>query len=65
LKAFVIIVLGGMGSIPGAILGGYLLGLAESIGGTYLATDYKDVIAFLFLVIILSIRPNGLFSKGV
>ncbi|MFP3360381.1 branched-chain amino acid ABC transporter permease, partial [Planococcus sp. SIMBA_143] len=47
MKAFVIIIIGGMGSIPGAILGGYLLGLTESIGATYISSDYKDVIAFL------------------
>lgn len=64
MKAFVIIVLGGMGSIPGAILGGYILALAESIGGTYISTNYQDVIAFALLVMILSVRPAGLFSKG-
>ncbi|MFZ0474103.1 MAG: branched-chain amino acid ABC transporter permease, partial [Halobacillus sp.] len=63
LKAFVIIILGGMGSIPGAILGGYILGFTESLGATYISNDYKDLIAFLLLVIILSIRPKGLFSR--
>jgi branched-chain amino acid transport system permease protein len=65
MKAFVIIVLGGMGSIPGAILGGYILALAESIGGAYISTNYQDVIAFAVLVLILSIRPSGLFARGV
>jgi branched-chain amino acid transport system permease protein len=64
LKAFVIIILGGMGSIPGAILGGYILGFTESLGATYLSNDYKDIIAFVFLVIILSVKPTGLFAKG-
>lgn len=64
LKAFVIIIIGGMGSIPGAIVGGYILGFAESIGATYISSDYKDVIAFALLIIILSIKPNGLFAKG-
>jgi branched-chain amino acid transport system permease protein len=64
MKAFVIIVLGGMGSIPGAILGGYILALAESIGGAYISSNYQDVIAFALLVLILSVRPAGLFSKG-
>jgi branched-chain amino acid transport system permease protein len=63
LKAFVIIILGGMGSIPGAILGGYILGFSESLGATYVSNDYKDIIAFVLLVIILSIRPKGLFAK--
>jgi branched-chain amino acid transport system permease protein len=64
LKAFVIIILGGMGSVPGAILGGYILGFAESLGATYFSNDYKDIIAFVLLVLILSIKPTGLFAKG-
>nr|WP_263327504.1 branched-chain amino acid ABC transporter permease [Neobacillus sp. Marseille-Q6967] len=64
LKAFVIIILGGMGSVPGAILGGYILGFSESLGATYVSNDYKDIIAFVLLVIILSVKPTGLFSKG-
>lgn len=63
-KAFVIIILGGMGSFPGAIVGGLIIGLAEAFGGFYLSTDYKDLIAFVMLVAILSVRPQGLFSKG-
>ncbi|MBN8207843.1 branched-chain amino acid ABC transporter permease [Bacillus sp. NTK071] len=65
MKAFVIIIIGGMGSIPGAIIGGYMLGLTESIGATYISSDYKDVIAFLLLVVILTAKPTGLFTKGV
>lgn len=61
-KAFVIIILGGMGSIPGAIVGGLIIGMAESFGGFYVSTDYKDIIAFLLLVLILSVRPQGLFA---
>ncbi|WP_075981191.1 branched-chain amino acid ABC transporter permease [Bacillus massilinigeriensis] len=64
LKAFVIIILGGMGSIPGAIIGGYILGFSESLGATYISNDYKDIIAFVLLVIILSVKPTGLFAKG-
>jgi len=62
-KAFVIIVLGGMGSIPGAVVGAYILGLSESMGATFFPAEYKDIVAFVLLVIILSIRPNGLFAK--
>lgn len=64
MKAFVIIVIGGMGSIPGAILGGYILGIAESMGATYLSTDYKDIAAFLVLILILAVKPTGLFAEG-
>jgi branched-chain amino acid transport system permease protein len=63
-KAFVIIVLGGMGSVPGAILGGLIIGFAESFGAFYISTDYKDIIAFVLLVVILSLRPQGLFTTG-
>lgn len=65
LKAFVIIILGGMGSIPGAILGGLIIGFTEALGGFYISSDYKDVMAFVLLVVILSIKPTGLFTKGV
>lgn len=63
-KAFVIIILGGMGSVPGAIVGGLIIGFAESFGAYYISTDYKDIIAFVLLVVILSVRPQGLFTKG-
>jgi branched-chain amino acid transport system permease protein len=64
LKAFVIIILGGMGSIPGAIIGGFILGLIESIGGGYLTTDYHEILAFGVLVTVLAIKPTGLFGKA-
>ncbi len=64
MKAFVIIIVGGMGSIPGAIIGGMIIGFAEALGAFYISTDYKDIIAFALLVVILSIRPEGLFTKG-
>jgi len=63
MKAFVIVILGGLGSIPGAIVGGYILGILEAIGGGYLSAAYKDVYAFGALILILSIRPTGLFGK--
>jgi branched-chain amino acid transport system permease protein len=65
MKAFVIIILGGMGSIPGAIVGGLIIGFAEALGGYYVSSTYKDLIAFVLLVVILSIKPTGLFTKGV
>jgi branched-chain amino acid transport system permease protein len=65
MKAFIIVILGGLGSIPGAILGGYILGILEAIGGGYLSAAYKDVYAFGALILILSLRPTGLFGKEV
>jgi branched-chain amino acid transport system permease protein len=62
LKAFVIIILGGMGSIPGAIIGGYIIGLIESLGGAYLSTDYNEIIAFAILIGVLAFKPTGLFG---
>jgi branched-chain amino acid transport system permease protein len=50
-----------MGSVPGAILGGMIIGFAESFGAFYISTNLKDIIAFALLVAILSLRPQGLF----
>jgi branched-chain amino acid transport system permease protein len=61
LKAFVIVVIGGLGSIKGAIVGGYLLGIIEAMAIAYVSSAYKDVFAFAVLIIILAIRPTGLF----
>jgi branched-chain amino acid transport system permease protein len=61
LKAFVIVVIGGLGSIKGAIVGGYLLGVIEALAIAYISSAYKDVFAFAVLIIILAIRPTGLF----
>lgn len=65
LKAFVIVILGGMGSVPGAIVGGYVLALAEVMAGTYVAFAFSELIAFAVLVLVLVVRPTGLFQKGV
>jgi len=63
-KAFVITILGGMGSIVGAIVGGYILGLIEALGAMYVSVDYKDAFAFGLLVLVLTVRPQGLFGKA-
>ena len=65
LKAFVIVVLGGMGSVTGALIGGYLLALAESLGGTYVSSTYQDLIAFVVLALVFTFKPTGLFKASV
>lgn len=64
LKAFAIVVLGGMGSVTGALAGGYLLAMAETLGGTYVSADYQDLVAFLVLVLVFAFRPSGLFREA-
>ncbi|MFA7670007.1 MAG: branched-chain amino acid ABC transporter permease LivH [Burkholderiaceae bacterium] len=63
IKAFTAAVLGGIGSIPGAMLGGVLLGLAETFAAAYISSQYKDIVAFSLLVFILLFRPTGLLGK--
>ena len=63
LKAFTAAVLGGIGSIPGAMLGGLLLGTTEAMTSAYFSSEYKDVVAFSLLVLILLFRPSGLLGK--
>jgi branched-chain amino acid transport system permease protein len=63
LRAFTAAVLGGIGNIPGAMLGGVLIGLIESLGGQYLAVRWTDVIIFSILVLVLVFRPTGLLGS--
>ncbi|HEX2864590.1 MAG TPA: branched-chain amino acid ABC transporter permease [Deinococcales bacterium] len=73
LKAFTAAVLGGIGNIPGAMVGGIVLGVIEVIAGTYLpiwtngamGTEYKDIVAFAVLIVILIFKPAGLLGKAV
>jgi branched-chain amino acid transport system permease protein len=64
LKAFVITVLGGMGSVVGATLGGVLIGVAESIGGLYFGSGWKEVVVFVLFLLVLLFKPAGLFGKS-
>jgi branched-chain amino acid transport system permease protein len=63
-KCFVIVVLGGLGSVPGAIAGGLLLGVVESLGAVYVSSTYKDGIGFVLFLAVLLYRPAGLFGVG-
>jgi branched-chain amino acid transport system permease protein len=64
IKAFTAAVLGGIGSIPGAVLGGFVLGWTESLATGYVSSDYEDVFAFALLVLILIFRPSGILGKA-
>jgi len=63
LKAFCITIMGGMGNIRGAIYGGFILGVAETLGGSYLSMDYKNAIGFIIIIVILLVMPEGLFGR--
>jgi branched-chain amino acid transport system permease protein len=65
LKGFTASVVGGIGNIPGAVLGGLLIGLAEAFASVYISVTFKDAIAFVILVIVLLIKPSGLLGRAV
>ncbi|WP_114194900.1 high-affinity branched-chain amino acid ABC transporter permease LivH [Edaphovirga cremea] len=63
MKAFTAAVLGGIGSIPGAMIGGLILGVAEALTSAYLSTEYKDVVSFALLIVVLLIMPTGILGR--
>ncbi|MBR0664318.1 branched-chain amino acid ABC transporter permease [Roseomonas hellenica] len=62
LKAFAIVILGGLGNLPGAAIGGFALGYIEEFGGGYVSTEYRDAFGFLLIILVLAIRPQGLVA---
>ena len=65
LKAFAATVIGGFGSVPGAVIGAVFLGLVEIFGAAYVSTDYKDAFAFVILIAVLLFRPEGFFGEKI
>lgn len=65
LKAFTATILGGIGNIPGAMIGGLILGILEMLGSTYVSTAYKDVFVFIVLILVLIFRPTGILGEKV
>ncbi|MEQ4585191.1 MAG: high-affinity branched-chain amino acid ABC transporter permease LivH, partial [Pantoea agglomerans] len=63
MKAFTAAVLGGIGSIPGAMIGGLVLGIAEALTSAYLSTEYKDVVSFALLIVVLLVMPTGILGR--
>lgn len=65
LKGFIAAIVGGMGSVAGAGLGGFLIGMTEALGGAYISFDYKEVILFSVLLLVLLIRPSGILGHSI
>jgi branched-chain amino acid transport system permease protein len=64
LKAFAIVILGGLGSITGATIGGFILAFVEELGAGYVSSGYRDAMGFLLIIIVLLFRPTGLFARA-
>ena len=63
-KGFAVLILGGLGSFPGAVIGGIVLGITESLAAGFISSAYKDVIAFVVMIVVLLVRPQGLLGKA-
>lgn len=63
-KAFAIVILGGLGNITGAVIGGFILALAEELGAGYISSGYRDAMGFLIIIAVLIFRPTGLFPRA-
>jgi branched-chain amino acid transport system permease protein len=63
-KAFAIVILGGLGNITGAVIGGFILALAEELGAGYVSSGYRDAMGFLIIIAVLIFKPTGLFARS-
>jgi branched-chain amino acid transport system permease protein len=65
LKAFAVVVIGGMGNVTGALIAAFVVGIAEALGAGYISVEYRDAMAFLLMIAVLLWRPLGLFARRV